>query len=73
MHAGNTGERPGREAGVAVFAEHVGVDIAHLESAVLGDTRTQSCGVDNRARADDVVLGDTRQAAERVGQYVDGV
>ena len=73
VHAGYAGKRPGREAGIAVLAEHIGVDIANLESAVLGDTRAQSCRVDDRARTDNAVFGDTRQTAERVRKNIDGV
>ena len=53
-----------------MFAEHIRVNIADFETAVIGNSRTKSRGVDYRARTYYSVFGNARKFAERISEYV---
>ena len=66
-------DRPRNERRVAVLAHDIGVYVLLINLVVLGQSRTQTGGVENCARTDDAALGQSRMLAEDVGEYVDRI
>ena len=56
-----------------MLAEDVGVYVLLVDAVILRNARAEAGGVEDRARADDLVLRQLRIAAEDVGQDVDRV
>ena len=73
MVVGDVDEAPGHEGGVAVLAVDVRVDILRADAEALGQRRLQTAGVQDRAGADDMALGNAGDLVEHVGQHVDRV
>ena len=53
-----------------MLAENIGVHIGLVNIEIFGKSGSQPCGVQNRTRTDDVVVGKTGHLVECVGQNV---
>ena len=60
----------GMKRRVAVLAENIGVHIGLVNIVIFGKSGSQPCGVQNRTRTDDVVVGKSGHLVECVGQNV---
>ncbi len=69
-HARDAGCGPCRQLAVAVFPEHVGVNVARIHVEVLPEQRTEARGVQDRARADDALVWQSGQAPRLVRHHV---
>ena len=75
-HAGDRHLRPGEHFGIAVLAEHVGVDVLRIHVEVAPEQRAEAGGVQHRAGADDASGGHAAPGGEmrrQVGHDVDRI
>ena len=72
-YVGDVGDGPRNECGVAVLTHDVRVHVLLIDVIVLGQSCSQTGGVQNGTGTDDLLLGQTGALAEGIGKNVNGL
>ena len=72
-HIGNIGNRPRDKGRIAVFAEHIGVNVALVDVIIFGKPCAETRGIEDGARTDNMVFGEPGIFMENICEYIDGV
>lgn len=69
----DVGEGPEGKLGVAVLADLVGMDRLGVDAKIIGDASAKTGGIEDGARADDALGGETGEFDGVVGENIHGV